>query len=74
MGIGGKKFIQKYGLMFSVVFIGSFFLFVSANSRVDLPTFPGDIVIGPIYLPFASAAATGAFVTIVIEIYKTYFK
>jgi hypothetical protein len=71
-----KTLIKKYGVIFSLTYIGTFILLVTFYSRYEFPTFPGDILINRggffIYLPFTSSLASAAFVTILTEAYKVF--
>lgn len=68
-----KTMMKKYGLVFFGTFILAFFLLISFDSRFSFPGMFGDIRIGrSFYLPFGSATATAAFVTIMLEGYKLF--
>gem|GEM_PF-2049855 len=69
-----KKLLKQYGPIFLMVFVVSFFALITLSSRVDFPTFPGDILIEifgiSIYLPITSASAFSLFVIAFIEMYR----
>ncbi len=69
-----KKLLKQYGPIFLIVFVVSFFALITLSSRIDFPTFPGDIsieVLGiRIYLPITSASAFSFFVIALIEMYR----
>jgi len=70
-----KKFLQLYGPMFAVIWVGAFIVLVTVKQKgLDLPTFWGDILIEKagltLYLPFTSASAFGAFAVAFYEMWR----
>ena len=67
-----KTLMKKYGILFFVSTILTFFLLITFDGRFNFPNFVGDLRFGSVYLPFGSSLAAGAFITIMFEAYKIF--
>lgn len=69
-----KRFMAKHGMFFIGVYLLSFFLLVTVNSKIKVDPFFGDIAfkIGAfrVYLPFVSALACAVFLVTIYSVYR----